>query len=563
MNRRRLVNLAFLAGLTLLAGAAMIQYVAIRRSRQAAELITHTEEILHRLEAASASLRLCESSQRGFVITGDVSYLQTLPSTESLLEHSLALIQKLTADHPSQQGRLRDLRQLVAHRLALLEEGIRVRRTGGFGAAAEFIQSDQGRMAMGTVRRKIAEMEDEETRRMSQRRQALDSSATDLKVATMLLGGVGILLFGACFVALKRDVAAREAAESTLKSNHEALRRNFEEIETRSREIGLLGELGEMLLASASAEEVRGAISETLPRLLPGSAGGVYAFRASRNLLEPAAAWPESDLAPLSPEDCWALRRGREHLSRPGGARRCEHLPAGAAPSICMPMVSAGEVTGLLTVHAPDSEGDGIRFARIAAAVGGQLSLAFSNLSLRESLLHESIRDPLTGLFNRRFLEAEMEREIPRARRNRTQIGFVLFDLDHFKRFNDTQGHLAGDAVLREVGRLLAAQGRKEDIACRFGGEEFLLVLLDSTPESARRHAEDVRLEVEKLGVSFRGRLLGPLSVSAGVAAFPGDGDDLEGLIGQADRALYRAKASGRNRVVSAESPARGNDGEP
>jgi diguanylate cyclase (GGDEF)-like protein len=554
MNRRLIVNLAFVAGLALLLGAGTIQYLAVGRSTEAARLITHTEEILHRLEAASASLRLIESSQRGYVITGDEIYLEPFGSGRKILVQELERIEDLTRDNPSQEVRLRELRQFVARRLSLLDEGVRIRRARGLADAAAFIRTDQGRMAMGTVRGKVVEMEGEETRLMDARRRALDSSVDDLKIATLLAGGTGIVLFGACLLALKRDVAARETAEATLAAHHAALKGQLAETEARSREIALLGELGEILLASASTEEVRGAIAETLPRLVPGSTGAVYAFRASRNLLEAAAWWPAAEPAPppIAPDGCWALRRGREHISRPNRSPRCGHIPAGSSSWLCVPMVSTGEVTGLLTMSSPGTEDAG-GVAKIAAAAAGQLSLALSNLSLRETLLHESIRDPLTGLFNRRFLEAEMAREIPRARRSGTRIGVVLFDLDHFKIFNDTQGHLAGDALLREVGRHLASRGRKEDIACRWGGEEFLLVLLDTTPDAARAHAEEIRKEIERLSVGFQGRLLGSVTISAGIAVFPEQAGDLEGLIGQADQALYAAKKAGRNRVVGGD----------
>lgn len=191
---------------------------------------------------------------------------------------------------------------------------------------------------------------------------------------------------------------------------------------------------------------------------------------------------------------------------------------------------------------------------RLAHVVGEQLSLALANLKLRETLRDQSIRDPLTGLFNRRYLEETFERDLQRAARNHSSLGVIMLDVDYFKSFNDTLGHEAGDAVLRELGGFLARCIRGADIACRYGGDEFVLILPDSPLEMSQRRAEELREGVAALPVHFRGRPLGPTTVSLGVAAFPDHGLDKEALLRIADAALYRAKHEGRNRAVTASS---------
>ena len=163
-----------------------------------------------------------------------------------------------------------------------------------------------------------------------------------------------------------------------------------------------------------------------------------------------------------------------------------------------------------------------------------------------------SMRDPLTGLWNRRYLEETMSRELPRARRTNTGIGAIIFDLDHFKQLNDTFGHDAGDRVLARVGELLRHATRESDIACRHGGEEFGVIMPGATLESTRNKAEAIRCAFAAMNIDFEGAPLGPLTLSAGVAALPPGKQDWAQVMRMADKALYTAKQAGRNRVIAA-----------
>ena len=178
-----------------------------------------------------------------------------------------------------------------------------------------------------------------------------------------------------------------------------------------------------------------------------------------------------------------------------------------------------------------------------------QVALALGNLKLKESLKNQSICDPLTGLFNRRYMEESLEREFSRANRNKSSVAIVMMDLDHFKRFNDTFGHQAGDTLLRALGDLLKRSTRGQDIACRYGGEEFVLVLTDSNLAGALQRAEILRQQVKQLSVEYAGQLLGAVSVSIGVALFPDHGTTMGDVLRASDQALYCAKREGRDRV--------------
>lgn len=357
-----------------------------------------------------------------------------------------------------------------------------------------------------------------------------------------------------------------EHRNGELEAQTQAFRRANEETNARTREVTLLNELGDLLQMCVTFEEAFTVIGRLTPHFFPASSGALYLTSASRNVAERSARWGEGELEQVfAPEDCWALRRGREHLfSESGTAPRCNHLGTSEGGSslthLCVPLTAQGETLGLLYLNVPDGATTWVEGSlRLARTVADAIALALSNLRLRETLRHQSIRDPLTGLYNRRYLEETLERELSRSARGDTPVSLLVFDVDHFKRFNDTFGHDAGDTVLRELGGLVREQLRGGDIACRYGGEEFVVVLPGVSLEVAESRAEALREAVKRLGLSHRNASLGTVSLSIGVACFPQHGNSGEALIRAADEALYRAKREGRDRVVTVQVQFRGN----
>jgi diguanylate cyclase (GGDEF)-like protein len=239
----------------------------------------------------------------------------------------------------------------------------------------------------------------------------------------------------------------------------------------------------------------------------------------------------------------------------------CRHLSEPLeGPALCVPMMAQGEGLGILHLQErsglrpTDQDWGAESLRRLVMAVAEHLALALANLRLRETLRTQSIRDPLTGLFNRRYMEESLERELRRADRKGHPIGVLMLDLDHFNQFNNTFGHQAGDALLQAFGELLRANVRVEDIACRYGGEEFTCILPEASLEVAAERARLIVDETRRLRVQLRGQSLGPITTSAGVAVFPDHGMTGEALVHAADRALYAAKAEGRDQVVVAEA---------
>ncbi len=319
-----------------------------------------------------------------------------------------------------------------------------------------------------------------------------------------------------------------------------------------------LSQMTNLLHACFALEEASPIIAHYARQLFPEHAGALYIFKASRNLLAVAADWGEEPghEPMVAPEQCWALRQGQMYeVPTPHLSVRCLHVTQ-PTPYICLPMMAHGEVLALLHVH-PNDRTD-LRMTTTEAQRAllrvfvEHLALALSNLKLRDTLRQQSIRDPLTGLFNRRYLEETLAVEIERAKRSNGPFSVMMLDLDHFKRFNDTHGHEAGDAILETLGRFLQRLVRGGDIACRYGGEEFTLILPGASLEIAHKRAEQLCEGVRTLTVDYKGQALGSLTLSIGVAIFPTHGESAGMMLQAADTALYHAKHEGRDRVALA-----------
>ncbi len=362
------------------------------------------------------------------------------------------------------------------------------------------------------------------------------------------------------------DRRDREVVEALSVAVMEALRhrraktelaRQTQNLAQHNREIGLLNDLGELLQSCHTVAEAYSVIGLSLGRMFAGDSGALFIFSPSRNLVEAVTVWGEAPPEQVfAPEDCWALRRGKAQVGGEGsGAPQCAHVPGGTGAYLCVPLTSHGENLGLLHVlpAAPDED----RLAgkqRLSMTVASQLGLALANLKMQENLRDMAVRDPLTRLFNRRYLEETLEREFARATRQGSPIALIMLDIDHFKRFNDTYGHDAGDALLRELGAFLQMYIRGSDVACRFGGEEFVLVLPECSLENACQRAEELRQAMKTRQVHYATRTLEAITLSFGVAAFPEHGDHPEEVLNAADAAMYRGKKDGRDRVAAAES---------
>jgi len=223
--------------------------------------------------------------------------------------------------------------------------------------------------------------------------------------------------------------------------------------------------------------------------------------------------------------------------------------------ALCIPLATQGETFGIFHFRVAEAlpEGVGIdELTATAATFGAELSLAFATLRLIDRLRQQSIRDPLTGLYNRRYFDETLERELARARRAGKPLALAMLDLDHFKRFNDTFGHEAGDLVLKETGSLLRQLFRTVDVPCRLGGEELAVILPDADPEQVRSRLDEFAMRLRNRDLKLRQQALGRVTVSVGLAGFPANGGTSGELVRAADDALYGAKRAGRDRLLIA-----------
>lgn len=385
---------------------------------------------------------------------------------------------------------------------------------------------------------------------------------------------------------LTREARIRREAENALKAVNEVLEERVDartrelkrvnerlqawvkKLEQRNQEISILNSLGEMLQGCSSMAGTLKAVLGAVQQLFPGSTGKMAQYNDRTGMFETCLSWGgavDCFSQELRREDCTALRSGRMvscgFRNRCVGCSRRDGAPE--KRGVCNPLIVRDKMVGLIhlqyTLDQVESDLKGVEHDQkkaqqeLIGAISDPISLAVANLHLQEELRAQSLIDPLTGLFNRRHIDHSLEREISWARRTGTTIALVMLDVDHFKAFNDCHGHQAGDLVLKALGALLKENIRGGDIACRYGGEEFMLILPDASLDGALKRSEDLRSRIEeKLRLRHGGRKLGVVTASIGVAVYPKDGSSGRELVAAADKALYQAKHEGRNQVVAA-----------
>lgn len=388
-----------------------------------------------------------------------------------------------------------------------------------------------------------------------------DSPVALTLVVVLSVAVVGTLLWWS-FRLLFRAESERRQTEKELREANVQLAGWVGAVEQRDSEINRIAEVGSLLQNCATAEEAYRVAAKAAGQLFPERPGALYVIIPPGELLDTVAVWG-APAAVFRPEECWALRRGRPHIVEDTStgllcAHLTEPLPAGY---VCVPLLAQGAALGVLHLRGgpfdPTEHEGSPRYLleseeRLAVTVGDQIALALANLRLRETLRTQAIRDPLTGVFNRRYMEESLDRELRRAARRGYPISVIMLDVDHFRRVNETAGREAGDTLLRGLGEFLRARIRKEDIACRLDGGEFALILPEATLDVARQRAESLRDGFKRLDATQRGKSVGDASLSLGVAVAPQHGSTTDALLRSAQTALRRAKDGGRDQVTTA-----------
>ncbi len=356
---------------------------------------------------------------------------------------------------------------------------------------------------------------------------------------------------------LKAKVAAEEANDQA--------RIALETERTRKVQMRNLSQLGEWLQSCQSLTELFQVVECFMARIFEGSSGELYIYSNLRDILDGRCEWNRGGAiqAHIHPDDCWALRRGRmTRFGRDEIGLTCTHvvdLPEkwNGQEYICIPIIAHGETIGLLHIRfSKETSLDATLFEEtimpFAVRCAEQISLAIANVKLHNELMDQSTKDALTGLWNRRHLMNQCRHALAEAERYTHPVSVIALDVDNFKTFNDVHGHDAGDSVLRHIGKVMQSIVQDGEIAARLGGEEFLLLLPQSSIEDARIRAEMLREKTESLIVDYGEAALPRVTISAGIAtAQAGQKTNPQDLIRASDRALYAAKNSGRNRVMT------------
>ncbi|MEB1548356.1 diguanylate cyclase [Xanthomonas campestris pv. campestris] len=534
-------------------------YITSRQSLTAAAWVSHTQEVIASIDEIQAGLLSAESSARGFVLTDNEAFLGVHADAIGRLPGRIARLEVLVQDNPLQLRNVAALDKLVDMRLVQINDLLHSYRATGLDGARASIAKGVFQTS-SALRRQVQLMGELERRQLVSRTQANHDSARWVLWMTAIGILSGLLVMVLAYRLLSRELARRVRAEEEASTSSTRLAESFNTLERTSAGLEALARYSGLLQNCRNAEEALEITARTIAPLVPGVSGAVYLLRASRDRAEQVAAWgtlADGERGSIAPDECWALRRDRTHLVEDASVGMvCQHAGVNLPPhasTVCIPLSAQGTQLGMLALRGDNAQE--LASLTVAEAAAEQLSLALHNLRLRETLRQQSIRDPLTGLFNRRYLEEALNHELSRCTRRVQPLSVLMLDVDHFKQFNDLHGHSGGDRVLAAIGELLLAQTRGEDICCRYGGEELTIILPEVDLATASAMAEKLRAGIDGLQVMADGVSLPKITASFGVATFPRHAGNAAQLLRKADEALYRAKQAGRNQVVSAVTP--------
>lgn len=531
------------AVLMLIAVGGYSVYINSQRVQAERQWVDHSNEVLTSIANISQRVDRVDYNLQLFTATHERARLK---SVENILSQMLVLQQGV-------QTQVKDNASQSRHALELGNDLQAL--TGNVEAMEKDSSVPSPDRAVLATRNAVGALQTEEKSLLDQRIDASQLGQYRSTLYSALYLAVGFVLVVVLFGFLFREARRRKTDDLQLFAAKDELEASVKQLTARAADSEFLTEARDELQLCTNAQQAHDSVVRHIKMLLPGTSGATLTINNSRSLVEIVASWGDRQLLMdgFNPDACCGLRAGKARWRKKGKSElHCAHF-AGKEPEnyLCVPLAAHGETQGFVFLCC-DSE-ETLALAEERMPMVQELielaSLSIASLTLRAKLEGQSIRDGLTGLFNRHFMEIALERELHRAQRGDTSVALLMIDVDHFKRLNDTFGHEAGDVVLREVTDCFRKTLREEDVICRYGGEEFVVIMPDTDEQTAARRAEMVREAVSNIRLHFRGELLGSVTVSLGIATYPESGSGAGDLIRLADGALYRAKRSGRNRV--------------
>ncbi|HXB62762.1 MAG TPA: diguanylate cyclase [Acidobacteriaceae bacterium] len=542
-----LILIAAIGAVLFTIGAGLFLFRSTNNLVTAGQWVEHTQEVMLSIQSANLMAARIQPGMASYKPAEDEDKLDSMWRYAIQLQTTEVHLKMLVSDNPRQTPNIEVLESCSTG----LVNDLKAVPFDKPLANGELLRCQQALALMAEQERELLKMRDSASLQRS--RSSFLAEAVLVAVCLSIL----VVLFGF----LLRDAILRNSIAREAILTNQTLSESVKSLQEYAEQARLLTIARDELQLCLNVEQVYRSAATRFSRLLDGTNGSLCIINSSRNMVEAVSSWQNDPVAPgiseiFTLDACCGLRSGQVRWRCPGTSEiDCNHF-AGEPPScyLCVPLIAHSEALGILFVDCPS---EGVRKAVEIRMEGlRQLvqltAMALASLELQTKLERQSIRDGLTGLFNRHFMQIALEREVARAVRRKSLLAVFMVDIDHFKKFNDQSGHSAGDTVLKEVARVLAAAVRTEDLVCRYGGEEFTIILPDVTPEAAYEKAEALRRAVSELRTVLDNNLQNEITISIGVASFPKDGQIPESLLKQADAALYRAKHEGRNRVVIA-----------
>ncbi|MFC5549862.1 diguanylate cyclase [Massilia aerilata] len=563
MRSKKNIEFAALAVVLVMALGAAVSYWMDRSTTVLVHELRMELEQQQRVDNILDALRDAETGQRGFIITGNEVFLEPWQHARQTLPAAIREA-KDKAGSDVEQAKLWRIARLAELKLAELDETIAIRRGEGFAQTEKLVSSMRGKATMDELRRLVAARQARtDARRKVLRTEMLAASRRSFTVS-LAATLINICVFGALLVVMARML--RERRETALQLEHKAAQlAGAVELGTRqNRELRIVAEMLRAVEAMPSSLDTGAVVARGFGKLLPGAGGTFFALDSGdAGTLRQLSRWGDASAQPseMTLDDCWALQHRAHYKTSGCDGPSCAHYRSHGGDGkggmrLCVPLVTHDELVGLVHLEGLAREADAReQQEQLAVTVAEQLALALGNARLRESLRRQSVLDPLTGLFNRRYFDETLRRELARSRRMASPLSLVVLDVDHFKCVNDGFGHAAGDAVLRAIAQLVRQSIRYCDVACRYGGEELVILMPDCAQPDAARRAEALRADIAGAPPMNDGAGPDAITASFGVAEFPLHGPDADSLFRAADQAMYRAKREGRNRVVLAAQP--------